>query len=108
MARLCALSQMPEAAAMQAFRDAYRTANQTLASRSSEESDAFSAAQVLGEWHQNPIFLGPERLDSDAIRRVLEPPRMHPILPMIDLQVFGSRFGKHRETLAWRLLPAFD
>ena len=58
VARLCALGQLPEAIAVQAFRDAYRNARQDLATRTSEESDAFSAAQVLSEWHQNPEFLG--------------------------------------------------
>jgi hypothetical protein len=53
---------MPEAVAVQAFRDAYHTAAEALATRSSADSDAFSAAQVLSEWHQNTAFLDQDGL----------------------------------------------
>ena len=62
VAKLCALRQMPEAVAVQAFRAAYHAANEAIATRSAADFDAFSAAQVLTEWHQNIEFIDKEGL----------------------------------------------
>ena len=53
---------MPEAVAVQAFRAAYHAANEAIATRSAADFDAFSAAQVLTEWHQNIEFIDKEGL----------------------------------------------
>ena len=60
VAKLCAVGYLPEATAFRIFRDAYNRASSDISSPDSEESDAFIAAQVLTEWHQNPAFLDTE------------------------------------------------
>lgn len=57
VAALCAVNQFSEQDALATFSSAFKNAQSAYGSQGSNSPEIFSAAQVLSEWHQNPLYL---------------------------------------------------